>query len=147
MCGTFTQIAGMAFGLYFTDMVITPVVRGRGELGDIMMFLVKGAVQYWVYKWFQCTSTGTYSRHVMANVSFMQLLVGGLIGGVTLFFAGQLVNERTAGDFTSILVKYGLEAVILNFVYGATKNMITTASAAAAGGSSSGSGSTSTSGA
>ncbi len=130
MCGTFTQIAGMAFGLYFTDMLITPIVRGRSEMADIMMFLVKGAVQYWIYRWFQCTSTGSYSRNAMAGVSFMQLLVGGLIGGVTLFFAGQLVNERSATDFGSILLRYGLEAVILNFVYGATKNMITSYGAA-----------------
>lgn len=124
MCGTFMQIGGMAFGLYFTDMLIKPVQFGNSEFKDVFMFLIKGAIEFWIYKWFQCKPDGSYNRHALSGMSFMNIIMGGLIGGVTLFFAGQLVGERTAGDFGQILIKYGIEAVILNFVYGATGNMI-----------------------
>lgn len=124
MCGTVMQIGGMAFGLYLVDMMISPLTFGRSEFADVFMFLLKGAVEYWIYKWFQCKPDGSYSRNALAGLSFMNILMGGLVGGVTLFFAGQLVNEGRANDFGSILVKYGIEAVILNFVYGATGNMI-----------------------
>ena len=127
MCGTFMQIAGMSFGLYFTDMIMRPIRFGRGEFAEFSMFVVKGAVQFAIWKWFQCTPTGGYGRNPLQNMSFMEIVLAGVIGGVTLFFSGQLVNERTAKDFGSILVKYGIEAVLLNFVYGATKNVITSA--------------------
>ena len=125
MCGTIMQIAGMSAGLYFTDMLIKPARFGRSEFGDVAMFLVKGAVQFWIYKWFQCSPSGSYNKNPLAGMSFMEIILGGLIGGVTLFFAGQLVNERRTNDLGSMLVKYGLESIILNFVYGATKNIIT----------------------
>jgi hypothetical protein len=125
MCGTFTQIAGMAFGLYFTDQIISPVMLGRSEFSDVIMFLIKGAVQFGIYRWFQCTSTGSYNKNAFKNMSFMEIILGGLVGGVTLFFAGQIVNEYRARDAMSIFWRYGLEAVILNFVFGATKSMIT----------------------
>ena len=138
MCGIFMQIAGMSFGLYFTDMLIKPVRIGRSEFSDIAMFLVKGAVQFFIWKWFQCTSTGGYSKNPLQGMSFMEIIVAGVIGGVTLYFSGQLVKERTADGFGEILLKYGIEAVILNFVYGASKNMITSAAASAGGTSTSG---------
>lgn len=124
MCGTIMQIGGMAFGLYFTDMLITPVRFGNSEFQDIAMFLVKGAIEFWIYKWFQCKADGSYNRHALKGMSFMEIIMGGLIGGVTLYFTGQMVGERGARDFAQILVKYGIEAVILNFVYGATGNLV-----------------------
>lgn len=123
------QIAGMAFGLYFTDQLIRPMIFGvPGREGmEMLIWLFKGVVGYWIYKWFQCTSSGTFARHALGSTSFMELLLMGLIGGATLFVAGNLVNERMANDFGSILFRYGIEAVILNFVYGATKNVATNA--------------------
>lgn len=123
MCGTFMQIAGMAFGLYFTDQLITPIVLGRSEFMDATVWILKGAIGFWIYKWFQCTSSGTFARHALGSTSFMELLIMGVIGGFTLGIAGRMVNERMANDFGSILFRYGIEAVILNFVYGATKNI------------------------
>jgi hypothetical protein len=128
------QIAGMAAGLYFTDMIIQPIQFGRSEFGDVAMFLIKGAVQFYIYKWFQCDSSGSYNKNPLSNMSFMEIVLGGLVGGVTLFFAGQLVNERRSNDFGGVMVRYGLEAIILNFVFGAAKNMMRQAAGSAASG-------------
>lgn len=125
MCGTFTQIAGMALGLYGVDLLIKPVVMGRGEGMAMFMFLIKGMVEFYVYRWFKCDSSGKFARHALQNLSLLQIFLGGVIGGVTLMFAGNLVGEKDTKDFLNVMVKYSIEAVILNFVYGATDNMLT----------------------
>lgn len=125
MCGTILQIGGMAVALYFTDMLITPVIRTRSEISDIFMFLIKGAVEFGVYRYFKCKPDGTFARHPFRGLSFMEIILGGLIGGVTLFFTGQMVGEKKADDFIQVLLRYGVEAVVLNFVYGATNRVIT----------------------
>jgi len=123
MCGTFTQIAGMALGLYGVDLLIKPAFGGSEGM-DIFLFLIKGALEYYIYRWFQCDSTGNYSRHGFQGLGFTQIFLGGVVGGITLMLAGNLVGERNATDFLNAMVKYSIEAVILNFVYGATGTMI-----------------------
>ncbi len=123
MCGTFTQIAGMALGLYGVDLLIKPVFAGS-EAMAMFLFVLKGITQYYIYRWFQCDSSGGYARHGFQNMSLTQIFLGGIVGGVTLMLAGNLVGERNADDFLNVMVKYSIEAVILNFVYGATGNMI-----------------------
>ena len=123
MCGTFTQIAGMALGLYGVDLLIRPIMGGS-EAMDMFLFVIKGVVQYYIYRWFQCDASGSYSRHGLQNLSMTQIFLGGILGGVTLMLAGQLVGERNIDDFLNAMVKYSIEAVILNFVYGATGTWI-----------------------
>ena len=128
----------MAFSLYGLDLLIKPVFASSEGMA-IFLFLIKGAGAYFVYRWFQCDSAGNYKRHALQNVTFWQLFTAGVVGGVTLMIAGNLVGEKNASDFMQILIRYGIEAVILNFVYGATGNMIASHSSSS-GSSSSGTG-------
>ena len=123
MCGTFTQIAGMALGLYGIDLLIKPAFAGSEAMG-MFLFVIKGVVQYYIYRWFQCDSAGHYTHHGFQGMSMTQIFLGGILGGITLMLAGSLVGERNIDDFLNAMVKYGIEAVILNFVYGATGTWI-----------------------
>lgn len=112
MCGTIMQILGEGAALLLVDGFISPFLGG-GALVDTLLFLIKGMATYYVYKWFQCSSGGII-RHPMANVGFWGALVGGLVGMFTLMLTGMVINVNR-GD---IFLKYGIEAIILNMVYG-----------------------------
>lgn len=118
MCGTIMQILGEGASLMLVDSFISPFLGG-GALVDTLLFLVKGMVTFYVYKWFQCSSGGVI-RHPLSGTSFWMALIGGLVGMFTLMLTGMIINIHR-GD---IFIKYGLEAIILNMVYGFTSNTI-----------------------
>ena len=125
MCGTFMQILGQGATLYLLDQFIFPAFGGSAMM-DLMLFFVKGIATFYIYKWFQCGTSGVF-RHPLQGISFWHALLGGLIGTFTLFITGNLLNEHVASGALDILFKYGIEAVVLNMVYGMSANMITDA--------------------
>ena len=63
-------------------------------------------------------------RNPLEGTSFWTALLGGVVGMFTLMLAGMLLNEtRGRGDIEE-LITYGIEAVILNLVYGMSSNII-----------------------
>lgn len=123
MCGTLMQILGQGAALYMLDMFIRPALGG-GILVDTFLFLAKGFVTFYVYKWFQCSSNGVM-RHPLSGVTFWGALLGGIVGMFTLMLTGMLLNERRYGrGGIEELVVYGIEAVVLNLVYGFSANML-----------------------
>jgi hypothetical protein len=125
MCGTFMQIIGQSAALYMVDMFIYPAFGGSATV-DLALFLIKGMITFYVYKWFQCGTSGVF-RHPLQGISFWHALLGGIIGTFTLFITGSLVNERFTDGAINVLFKYGVEAIVLNVVYGMTANMISDA--------------------
>lgn len=122
MCGTFMQILGEGATLYLLDLLVRPALGG-GILVDMFLFLVKGFSTFYVYKWFQCSTSGVI-RHPLHGTSFWSALLGGIVGMFTLMLTGMLLNERRGEGTIEELVTYGIEAVILNLVYGMTANMV-----------------------
>lgn len=122
MCGTFMQILGQGASLYALDLLVRPAFGG-GIVVDMFLFLIKGISTFYVYKWFQCSTTGII-RNPLSGVSFWMALLGGILGMFTLMLTGMLLNERTGEGAVEELITYGIEAVILNLVYGFSANMI-----------------------
>lgn len=122
MCGTFMQILGQGAALYVLDLVVRPAFGG-GFLVDSFLFLVKGFSTFWIYKWFQCGESGLI-RRPMQGVSFWMALLGGVVGMFTLMITGSLLGETPGEGAVNELVTYGIEAVILNIVYGFSSEMI-----------------------
>jgi len=116
------QILGQAASLYMLDLLVRPAFGG-GFVVDMFLFLVKGFVTFYVYKWFQCSTTGII-RNPLHGVTFWMALIGGFVGMITLLITGMLVNEQRSTGAIDELVKYGIEAVVLNLVYGFSSNMI-----------------------
>lgn len=123
MCGTIMQILGEGVALMLIDRVIQPVFGG-GFMIDMFLYLIKGFTTYYIYKWFQCSESGVI-RHPLAGVSFWTALLGGVVGMFTLAITGSVLNENTYGEsgFEELII-YGIEAVILNIVYGVTSTMV-----------------------
>lgn len=115
------QILGEGITLYMLDAFIRPIFGG-GFFVDTFLFLVKGFITFYVYKWFQC-STGGVIRNPLQGTSFWTALLGGIVGMFTLMVTGMLLNTRRQRGLEELLM-YGIEAVILNLVYGMTSNMI-----------------------
>jgi uncharacterized membrane protein YvlD (DUF360 family) len=122
MCGTLMQILGEAAALFALDALVKPAFGG-GVLVDTLLFLVKGFTTFYIYKWFQCSTNGVM-RHPLEGTSFWHALLGGVIGMFTLMLTGMLLNEQRGGGGIEELVTYGIEAVVLNLVYGVTANMV-----------------------
>jgi hypothetical protein len=123
MCGTIMQILGQGAALYLLDLLVKPAFGG-GAMVDTFLFLVKGFATFYIYKWFQCSSTGVI-RNPLHGVTFWQALLGGIVGMFTLMLAGMLLNENSFGrGGIEELVVYGIEAVILNLVYGLSADML-----------------------
>ena len=116
------QILGQGAALYMLDLLVRPAFGG-GLVVDMFLFLVKGFITFYVYKWFQCSTTGII-RNPLSGVSFWMAFIGGLLGMFTLMVTGALLNERTGEGAVEELVTYGIEAVILNVVYGISANMV-----------------------
>lgn len=122
MCGTLMQILGQAASLYALDLLVKPAFGG-GIVVDMFLFLIKGVSTFYVYKWFQCSSTGII-RNPLSGVSFWMAFLGGIVGMFTLMVTGSLVNERAGEGAIEELITYGIEAVVLNVVYGISSNML-----------------------
>lgn len=122
MCGTFMQILGQGASLYLLDLFIRPAFGG-GVIVDMFLFLIKGIVTFYVYKWFQCSTTGII-RNPLHGTTFWMALIGGFVGMLTLMITGMLVNEQRSTGPVDELIKYGIEAVVLNLVYGISSNMV-----------------------
>lgn len=116
MCGTFMQIIGQGASLYLIDQIIKPALGG-GLLVDMFLFLAKGFVTFYVYKWFQCSTTGVI-RNPLHGVTFLHALMGGVVGMFTLMITGMLLNEQMRRNGIDELLIYAMEAVVLNIVYG-----------------------------
>ena len=122
MCGSLMQILGQGAALYILDLLVMPIFGG-GLIVDMFLFLVKGIMTFYVYKWFQCSTTGVI-RNPLHGVSFWMALIGGFVGMITLLITGRLVNEIRSRGPVDVLIKYGIEAIVLNLVYGFSSNMI-----------------------
>lgn len=122
MCGTLMQILGQGTALYVLDLFVRPVFGG-GVFVDMFLFLIKGILTFYIYKWFQCSTTGII-RHPLQGTTFWMALIGGIVGMFTLMITGMLVNEQVREGGFNMLIKYGIEAVVLNIVYGVGHNMI-----------------------
>lgn len=123
MCGTLMQILGQGAALYVLDMLVKPALGG-GVLVDTFLFLAKGFITFYIYKWFQCSTNGVM-RHPLHGVTFWGALLGGIVGMFTLMLTGMVLNENSFGrGGVEELVIYGIEAVVLNLVYGFSANML-----------------------
>ena len=122
MCGTLMQIVGQGAALYILDLLVRPAFGG-GLMVDMFLFLVKGFATFWIYKWFQCSTNGII-RNPLHGTSFWMALIGGIVGMFTLMLTGMVLNEQREEGGIEILMKYGIEAVILNIVYGMGHNII-----------------------
>lgn len=122
MCGTLMQILGEGAALYLLDLLVRPAFGG-GVMVDTFLFLIKGFTTFYVYKWFQCSNSGVI-RNPLHGTSFWTALLGGVVGMFTLMLTGMMINERRGEGAIEELVTYGIEAVVLNLVYGFSSNMI-----------------------
>jgi uncharacterized membrane protein YvlD (DUF360 family) len=116
------QILGEGAALFVLDTFLRPALGG-GILVDTFLFLVKGLSTFYVYKWFQCSTNGIM-RHPLQGTSFWTALLGGIVGMFTLMLTGMLINEQRRRGGLGELITYGIEAIILNLVYGFSSNMI-----------------------
>lgn len=116
------QILGQGAALYILDMLVKPAFGG-GLVVDMFLFLVKGFATFYLYKWFACSTSGII-RNPLAGTSFWMALLGGIIGMFTLMVVGMLVNERAFRGAGGELVVYGIEAVVLNVVYGLSADLV-----------------------
>lgn len=122
MCGTLMQILGEGAALYMLDLFVRPAFGG-GIMVDTFLFLIKGITTFYVYKWFQCSTSGVI-RRPLHGTSFWTALLGGVVGMFTLMLTGMLINERRGEGAIEEMVTYGIEAVVLNLVYGFSSEII-----------------------
>lgn len=122
MCGTFTQLLGQAVAIGVIDSVLTPSFYAS-SMGVWIDVILKGIATFWVYKYAQCTS-GTRSPNTQPfqNYNAMQILVGGLIGALTLYAVGQVVGENAFGK--DKFVTYLVDAIAVHLVYGVSHSII-----------------------
>lgn len=122
MCGTFTQLFAQALAIGVIDNVFTPNYQ-TSEFGMIIDVVLKGIATFWLYKWGQCTN-GVRSPNTspFANYNAMAILVGGLIGAVTLFAVGQIMGDNPFGKDRFII--YFVDAIAVHLVYGVSGSIV-----------------------
>lgn len=124
MCGTFTQLLGQALAIGVIDNVFSPGYQ-TSDFGLIIDVILKGIATFWIYKWGQCTN-GTRSPNTspFANYNAMAILVGGLIGAITLFAVSMVMKGNDFGQDRFII--YFVDAIAVHLVYGISGSIVQT---------------------
>ena len=114
MCGMFTEIFGISFAIYITDMLLRP--RFQTGTVEIVLFAVMGGVAYIVYHYLKCNSDGQMNSEP-ASMAPGKMLLGAGIGAMVLYFTDIMLRIDAFQGFSNELFKFLIQGSILWFTY------------------------------